>query len=194
MDLLAAKTFVLEKLKNELDNNLFYHCYNHTLDVYKSTLHLAALENIKGRDLIILETAALYHDAGFLTNYNDHEEGSIVFTKKNLPRFGYSDEEIDIIVQLIRSTKLPQNPQTILEKVLCDADLDYLGRDDFFMTASKLHCEWIIKGSSISLKEWFQLQVEFLNKNNYFTDTAKALRSSKKNENLSMIKELFNNN
>jgi len=194
MDFIAAKEFVLNKLKKELNPDLFYHCYSHTIDVYESAKKLAKLENITGNDLIILETAALYHDTGFLTVYKDHEEGSISFTNACLPDFGYSKKEIDIIIKMIQSTKLPQTPKTILEKVLCDADLDYLGRDDFFMIANKLLCEWNLHGIPTTLKKWYCIQVDFLSNNDYFTKSAKSLRKKKKGENLSQILELLEEN
>ena len=194
MDLAGAKEFVLNKLKNELKPDLFYHCYNHTIDVYESCLKLAKLENITGKELIYLETAALYHDTGFLTCYRDHEEGSVAFVNSTLPKFGYTNEEIEIITKMIHSTKLPQTPSTVSEKVLCDADLDYLGRDDFFMIANKLLCEWNSNGIPVTLKKWYHIQVDFLSNNDYFTKSAKSLRKKKKGENLLQILELLEEN
>jgi uncharacterized protein len=194
MDFAAAKEFILNKLKKELKPGLFYHCYNHTIDVYESAMKLAKLENIDDNDLSLLLTAALFHDTGFLTGYKEHEEQSVIVTRKILPEFGYSQNEIDIITRMIQATKLPQNPKNILEKVLCDADLDYLGRDDFFMIANKLLCEWNLNGIPTSLKKWYCIQVDFLSNNEYFTKSAISLRKEKKKENLSQILELLAEN
>ena len=191
MDFLAAKEFVLNKLKNELKPEFFYHCYSHTVDVFESSVKLANAEKVVGRDLDLLKTAALFHDTGFLICYRDHEEQSMIFSRKHLPQFGYTDEEIDIICQMIFCTRLPQSPNTLLEKILCDSDLDYLGRDDFFMIANKLLCEWNLNGIPTSLKKWYHIQIDFLSKNDYFTATAKKTRIEKKNENLSQIIELL---
>jgi len=194
IDFAAAKEFVLNKLKKELRPDLFYHCYNHTIDVYESTLKLAKLEKIEGNNLVLLKTAALYHDTGFLIGYKDHEEQSVVYIREFLPKFGYSKKEIDIIAKMIQATKLPQNPKTITEKILCDADLDYLGRDDFFMIANKLLCEWNINGIPTSLRKWYYIQIDFLSNNDYFTKSAKSLRKEKKKKNLSQILELLAEN
>ena len=35
-------------------------------------------------------------------------------------------------MELREATKIPQTPLTKLEEIICDADLDYLGREDFF--------------------------------------------------------------
>jgi uncharacterized protein len=191
MNLQAAKEFILNKLKTELKQDLYYHCLNHTLDVYESAKKLAALENISDTDLVLLETAALFHDTGFLAGYADHEEQSVKVTKKILPGFGYSESDIEVICRMILSTRLPQQPVTLLEKILCDADLDYLGRDDFFMIANKLLCEWNENGIPITLKKWYNVQVNFLMNNHYFTKSAISLRKEKKRENLSQILELL---
>lgn len=191
MDYVAAKEFVLKKLKDELKPGLYYHCYPHTIDVYESTQKLAKLENITGRELILLETAALFHDTGFLVKYEDHEEQSAAVARKYLPQFGYSSEDIEIICQMILSTKLPQSPQNLLEKIICDADLDYMGRDDFFMIANKLLCEWNVNGIPATLKKWYHIQVDFLSNNNYFTKSARIMRKEKKKKNLSQILELL---
>jgi len=194
IDFTAAKEFILDKLKTGLNPYLYYHCYNHTLDVYHSAIKLAKLEKINKDEMIILETAALFHDSGFLLGYNEHEDGSIKFTRKHLPEFGYSDADIETICSMILATKLPQSPKTILEKILCDADLDYLGRDDFFMIANQLLCEWNINGIPTTLKKWYHIQVDFLSNNDYFTKSAKNLRIEKKKKNLSQIVELLTKN
>jgi len=191
MDYTAAKEFVLKKLKDELKSELYYHCYNHTIDVCESAMKLAKLENVTGKELILLETAALFHDTGFLEKYENHEEQSAAVARKYLPQFGYSSEDIEIICQMILSTKLPQSPQNLLDKIICDADLDYMGRDDFFMTANKLLCEWNVNGISTTLKKWYHIQVDFLSNNNYFTKSAKVMNKEKKKENLSQILELL---
>jgi predicted metal-dependent HD superfamily phosphohydrolase len=194
IDFISAKEFILDKLKTGLNPDLFYHCYNHTLDVYNSAVRLATLEKIDKKDLILLETAALFHDSGFLLGYKDHEDESIEFTKIHLPEFGYTDAEIVTICSMILATKLPQSPKTKLEKILCDADLDYLGRDDFFMIANQLLCEWNVNGIPTTLKKWYHIQVDFLSHNDYFTKSAKNLRVEKKKKNLSQILDLLTKN
>lgn len=191
MDFKAAKEFILNKLKKELKPDLYYHCYNHTTDVYEASKKLAKMEQITEKELILLKTAALFHDSGFLMGYKNHEELSIQFVKERLPEFGYELSDIETICRMIQSTQLPQKPQNLLEKILCDADLDYLGRDDFFMIANKLLCEWNENGMNTSLKKWYHIQVDFLKSNSYFTDSAIILRDEKKSKNLIQIQELL---
>lgn len=191
MNFEAARDFILNKLRTELKSDLYYHCYNHTIDVYEATKRLATMEKIGNYERKLLKTAALYHDSGFLFGYKDHEALSIIFVKEYLPDFDYSQSDIAIICNMIKATQLPQSPKNHLEKILCDADLDYLGRDDFFLIANNLLCEWNEYGMGTSLKRWYHIQVEFLDNNNYFTNSAMLLRNEKKNINLKQIKDLL---
>ncbi|NVN96225.1 MAG: HD domain-containing protein [Bacteroidetes bacterium] len=192
INFLAAKRFILKKLRNELSPKLYYHSVDHTIDVYNATLRLAKTEKINRNDLLLLKTAALFHDAGLIKKYREHEDASIEIAKNTLTEFGYTQADIDIICSLISSTRLPQNPENKIAKILCDADLDHLGRDDFFMIAHKLRYEWGELGYLHStLKEWYQLQIIFLEEHRYFTHSANDLRYNGKIKNLSEIKDFF---
>ena len=103
-----AYSFLIEKLEKELPPYLTYHSAGHTKDVLKAVENLALSENISEYDLSILKTAALFHDAGFLETYSDHEEISCNMARKWLPQFDYDKEDIEKICGLILITKMPQ--------------------------------------------------------------------------------------
>ena len=119
---------ILAQLENGLSNTLYYHGLHHTRDVFNAALKIAANEKLSATEIKLLRIAVLYHDAGFTVSYKNHEERGCKMAKKNLPAFGYTSEEIDMICGMIMATKIPQNPHTLLERIICDADLDYLGR------------------------------------------------------------------
>ena len=191
MDFSGARDFIIKKLVEELDSNLTYHNINHTLDVFQAAGNYAELEKISNHDRSLLETAALFHDSGMLITYNGHEDASIDIAKKYLPDFGYDKDEIDIVSDMIITTKLPQSAKTSLEKIICDADLDYLGREDFFMIAHQLKYEWnILEIRRTTLREWYEVQIQFLENHRFFTKSARQLRDKKKAINLEQVKEL----
>ena len=105
-----------------------------------------------------------------------------------LPDFGYTPEQIEKIRGMIMATKIPQSPKNHLEEIICDADLDYLGRDDFFAIGDKLFAELNMYGIIDSENDWNKLQVTFLEKHNYFTKSAIKNRKAKKEEHLQLIK------
>jgi HD superfamily phosphodiesterase len=191
MDFEGLKEYVLAKLENELSNDLHYHSIDHTLDVMESVSRIAEMENVNGHDQLLLKTGALFHDLGFLETYDEHENASIRMAEKILPQYGYTSDEIKVIAGLIRSTEIPQKPQTHLEKIMADADLDYLGRDDLFLIGQRLQYEWYLHGKVSSLREWHEKQLAFLKTHEFFTDSAKKLRQERKQENILELETLM---
>src|ERR1041385_5974927 len=142
-DYSAAENFILKKLESELPKNLTYHGVHHMFDVLNAALEIAANEGIiNPEDLKLLRVAVLFHDAGFIHVYKGHEEIGCEMAKEFLPKFGFNEEQIKKICGMIKATKLPQEPRTHLERIIADADLDYLGRDDFYPIAKTLFDEW----------------------------------------------------
>jgi len=183
-----AKKFILSKLKKQLPQHLSYHSVGHILDVYESSEYIAAAEGVAGEDLQLLLTAALFHDSGFLYGHKEHEKVSCDIAKETLPQFEYTQEQIEKICGMIQATQIPQQPHNLLEQIICDADLDYLGRDDFFSIGDKLFSELSVYRIITSEKQWNTLQVKFLESHHYFTKTAIKLRKAKKDENLKLVK------
>jgi len=188
MQFKEAKTFIVQKLKKELPRHLSYHSVEHIKDVYRSCKAIGKEEGIRGENMKLLLTAALFHDSGFLIQQKDHEKISCEIARKHLPDFGYTDEQIEVICGMIMATRIPQTPTNKLEEIIADADLDYLGRDDFFTIGNKLFDELSVYGILNTEEEWNRLQVKFLEGHHYFTDTAIRLRKQKKEEHLENIK------
>lgn len=186
-----AYTFFTEKLKRELPSYLTYHTATHTKEVIEAVKHIAQSEELTPPELQILYTAALFHDAGFLETYNNHEEVSCDIARRCLPQFDYSKDEIEKICTLIMATKLPQSPATNLEKILCDADLFYLGTDTYFDTSQKLYAELKAVKLITSSKQWYDLQVNFLQSHRYFTKLSLQESTMKKSMNLEQIKNSY---
>jgi signal transduction histidine kinase/DNA-binding NarL/FixJ family response regulator len=182
---------VLAKLKQGLPSHLYYHGLHHTLDVLEAVERIGRSEEVTDDELQLLKAGALYHDIGFLYDAYNHEIVGGELAVKELPGYGFSAQEIEIIRKMILSTRYPQHPSTKLEQILCDADLDYLGRDDFFTIGSTLFRELIETGRINSEKEWNRLQVNFLSGHRYFTKTARSTREAKKEEHLARVKEVL---
>ncbi len=183
-----VKKFILGKLKKELPKNLTYHSLGHIKDVYKAAENLAMLQKVEGDDLTLLLTAVLFHDSGFLKQQKEHERVGCDIAREYLPEYDYAPEQVEQICGMIMATQIPQTPHNKLEQIICDADLDYLGRDDFFTIGNKLYDELCMYGIINTELEWNKLQVRFLEKHRYFTPVAKKLRKEKKAANLALVK------
>ena len=188
MNFHAAKAFILDKLERELSEQLAYHGIHHTLDVFYTIEELCYLEKVSPYEELLLKTAALFHDSGFTINNKEHEMLGCQIARQHLPAYGYTPTEVDRICGMIMATKIPQDPQNYLEEIMCDADLDYLGRDDFYDIGSTLFEE--LKAYNVLKTEeaWNRLQVNFLEKHAFFTRTNKRRRAPKKQQYLKELK------
>ena len=111
--------------------------------------------------------------------------------RERLPDLDFDQYQIATICDLIMATKVPQNPKTLLEKIICDSDLDYLGRDDFFIISRTLYREFIHYKIVNNELEWLKLQINFLSNHTYFTNTSRLRREEKKLKHLNLIKEQY---
>lgn len=186
-----AEHIITDLLTNRLSPELTYHNLHHTRNVVNAANELARLEGItNSNDLFILLTAAWFHDCGYVNTYDKHEEESCRIAMELLPDAGYNQEQIHIICSLIMKTHVPQMPETLLEKILCDADLDYLGKEEFFKEGSNLFTEWKSRGRVQDEADFNRIQIRFLEKHTYWTSTAQRLREPVKSDHLRKLKEV----
>ena len=191
-DLARAREYILGRLEAELDPNLFYHNLYHTKDdVLPAVERLAAMEGIGEEERLLLRTAALYHDAGHMKQQVDHETISAQIVTEILPSFGYTPGQIQIVVNLILATRMPQAPNNLLEQIICDADLDALGSDDFFLRSYDLRAELAAHGKPHTDEEWYRCQLAFLEGHSYFTPSANHLRQAAKQRHIAILKRLL---
>lgn len=180
--------FMLSKLQHELQQHLSYHSVAHVKDVLNAAIFIAQQEDVGDEDLILIKTAAVFHDSGFLFGAHEHEKKSCDLARQYLPEYGYDTQQIDKICGMIMATKIPQTPLNHLEEILADADLDYLGRDDFFKISNRLYEELAMFDIVNNEDDWNMLQVKFFESHHYFTRTAIRLRAKQKEAHLQIIK------
>ena len=162
-DFEAARQYALNRLQRELSPLVTYHSLAHTRDeVAPAADQFAALEGVIGEDLLLLRTAACYHDIGYVEQHHDHEEGSAHIGAKVLPGFGYSPAQIEVIAGIIRATRLPQEPHTLLEQIMADADLNVLGQADYVPCNAALREELAAFGFAITDAQWYGSQLQFI--------------------------------
>ncbi len=189
-----AERHIMKILEKKLSPKLHYHSIEHTKDVCQAIERLALSEGITDEGLFLLKSAATYHDAGFVESYEKNEPVGARMAAEILPGYGYSPQHIEQIKKLIYVTQIPHNPENHLEEIICDADLDYLGRADFHEIADKLRMELREHGKIDSDRKWDVIQVGFLTNHKYFTETAKQSRDVRKAQNLQEIKDRLERN
>jgi predicted metal-dependent HD superfamily phosphohydrolase len=181
--------FLIEKLENDLSVHLHYHNAEHTKKVIKATETLIKTEAINIEDETLLLTAALFHDAGFLSEpiSLNHEIRSCQIAEEILPQFDYNTTQIEKIKAIIMATKIPQKPNDLLEEIICDADLFYLGTDEYQVNAANLYKEMKYNDEIKNPEDWESVQIGFLKKHQFFTTFAKENLAQPKQIHLSTI-------
>lgn len=163
------KREVMSEMEKNLPLYLKYHSVDHTAGVLTDAMLIATEEGVSESELFKIKIAALLHDTGFMFTYQNHEEASCAYAKVILPKYHISPEDISHICEMIMATKIPQSPKDQCGSILADADLAYLGTDDFSAISSLLFAELKYFNPLLELKAWNKIQIKFLKQHQYFT-------------------------
>lgn len=193
----ALRAHVEKRLRTELPPTLHYHGPRHTLDdVVPAVLRLCQGEGVAPGDRSLVVAAALFHDMGFIESYNGNEPIGARIAAETLPDFGFDQAKVSRVLDLILATEMreidgvwrqvPEND--LLKQILCDADLDNLGRDDFLSVSDSLRSELSEQGKDFSEIGWLTRQVLFVSQQEWFTRTQRADRQAGKDANLAALR------
>ena len=175
---------VTDTLSRDLPVHLTYHSIDHTLYVLDRAIFIAKRSGVSKQNIELLKIAALYHDIGFIKTHVNHEEIGCEIARKYLKAYNFSQEDIATICKLIMATKIPQQVNTLLEKIIADADLEYLGTKHFNSVSEKLYQEMKHYNPSLTRDEWNAIQVKFMKNHNYHTAFCRQYKTHRKLKNL----------
>jgi predicted metal-dependent HD superfamily phosphohydrolase len=183
-DLEGLEREVRRRLEHELPEHLHYHDAAHTLEeVVPTALALAAASGVAGLERDRLHAAALLHDLGFTRSHVEHERVGAELARDILPRFGFDDEDVAVIARLIEATCVREQPRTLSEAIIKDADLDVLGRDDFWQRNDALRRERAALGAHVDEATWLREQARFIREHSYHCQAARSRRDEGKRRN-----------
>ncbi len=182
---------VLDYLEHKLPENLYYHNIKHTIDVTTEVELIGWAEGVSEEDILLLKLAALFHDAGHTISYKDHEYHGTIMAREKLASYDFTQGQIDTVCRLIMATKMPPQPTDVLECIMCDSDLDYLGRTDFIPVSNSLYKELKEHDMVESWEAWNKLQLKFIGKHQYFTKTALQLREVNKKQQMERLEQVI---
>jgi adenylate cyclase len=187
----GLQELILDRMEKELPEYLYYHNIKHTIDVVTEVELIGWAEGVSEEEVLLLKTAALFHDSGHMIAYDDHELHGCRLAREYLPSYNFSDKQIEKVCKLIMATKMPPHPGNLLEKIICDSDLDYLGRSDFIPVSNNLFAELKGQNKINSLDDWNKLQIKFISDHQYFTETAQNLREVNKQKQIERIRRIL---
>lgn len=184
--------YIRDLFREELPNGIKYHDADHTLHPTKGVVaianDIAIAENISEHDRELLITAAYFHDTGYIREYDKNEPIAARMAGRILKLIGYKPNEIEKIQNMILSTDLAVEPKTHLEKILCDADLDHLGRPDFIEFDAKLREGRRNRGVDVSEDEiWYKGTLNLIIHHKFYTESQRKLREVQKQKNIQTL-------
>ena len=183
-----VEEYVFSILTERTPASNVYHSLDHTKDVVASCLEIGAKENLTPDELELIQIAAWFHDIGYVEKAEGHEQISAMYASNFLTENNYPSENIDLVIGCILATKVPQKPKNKLEKILCDSDLNHLGRKLFFERNDKYKIE--IQNNQhriLSEYEWITKTIDFVTRHRFVTDYAINNFSEQKKENLRLL-------
>lgn len=181
---------VIDILSNEIPSYFTYHSVNHTLYVLKMAEYIAWREGLSDSEVQLVRIAAIFHDIGFTNGRENHEEKGCEIARELLGHFNVNEEDIKEICGMIMATKIPQSPKNLLEKVLADADLEYLSTENFKPVSELLYQELSYFNPNLTRDKWRLVQIDFLEKHSYHTDFCKRYKENFKQQHLLKLKGL----
>jgi putative nucleotidyltransferase with HDIG domain len=185
-----VKDHTIKLLSKQLPDNMTYHSINHTLDVVASALEIAEQQKLNDEETEIVHIAAWFHDIGYTQGCENHEQNGAKMAREFLMKMEFSPDKINKVEGCIMATQMPQKPQNMLERVICDADMMHLADHNYFAKADLLHKEIEkTKVCKIPESEWLKMNQDFLDKHCFFTDYAKSNYEAAVKENLKKVRD-----
>lgn len=183
------REYALAYYKTHTNDKLVYHDKGHTEDMVTAAMQIGNHYQLNDRDFFIVQAAAWFHDLGYMVDIAHHEAQSAVLALNFLQKHNASEEDIDAIKSCILATQMPQKPVSLLEKIVCDADLFHLGTDDFFKKDKLLLKEInALYHKDLGKLEWRRKSIQFLEEHHYHTDYCQLLLNSGKEANIQTLK------
>lgn len=179
----TANDWAFNTLCTKWNTRYAYHNLSHTLLVVQAVDIIGRYENCTIKELQLLQVAGWWHDMGFLVHPDKHEQTGCIMVKEKFPGWGFTNEEIELICKMIMATQLPQTPHSLLEKIICDADLFYLGTNLANEFSDKLAQEWFTLGVIQSQEQFISKQNTFIASHTYFTNYGKEILAPVKQQN-----------
>ncbi len=184
---LEAKVF--DAYYQYFDEKFRFHNMNYIHRFLEQIRLLCRAEELDEEDTLICLTTGLVLYSGLSQNYENFENRSVVIARELLPSFHYNDKQIDLISHTLIGTKYPPEPRNILEKIVIDARMEYLGRPDLPSIIKEMYAEAKENGSKLDFSSWKEKQISVLQSFNFYTLASRRLREVQAPEQIMAIEK-----
>ena len=187
----AVRNYVIVFLSENLSDQLSFHNIGHTYEVADAVREIGLQTYLSEEEMLIVQVSAWFHDCGYANTYIGHEDESKKLAMNFLKKFGSDENFIEAVLRCIESTKYPPQPASLLEKVMCDADMYHLTKANYAKYSKAIRQEFeTYLGLVYTNQEWQMKNYQFLTEHQYFTDYGKEILSRFKDVNIQLYQYL----
>lgn len=166
-----------------------FHNLDHTRDVVDAVKEIGMHSSLTEEEMEASLSAAWLHDIGYKEGMKDHERQSVAMAAEVFKRLDTPVGVINMINNAILSTHMPQQPKSMVDKVLCDADLAHLAGPMCANKSAMLRQELEGKGKSFADDEWRMFNLAFMQQHRYHTPYGQAVLEEGKRKNIKRLKK-----
>lgn len=184
-----VENYVVEFFATNFSKDYVFHDLEHTRQVVQAAMEIGQGYQLAEKDMTTLLLAAWFHDLGYSQGPANHEDRSIQYAVAFLEKKDFPAEDLQRVRGCIESTRVPQQPKTLLEQILCDADLSHLGQETYWERTGKVRQEMVfVQGTVMDDREWVDFEINFLQQHRFHTLVAAQLYDEEKQRH---IRQLF---
>ena len=183
------EVYVTDFLANER-GGFFYHNLNHTRKVVSHVEEMANHYQLRESDRFVVVAAGWFHDIGYLNGApSGHEQRGSELLSEFLKSYHIPQQILTASQSCILATVLPQKPTTLLEEIVCDADLYHFGTEELFFQDQLMQKEVEFRiGQCIEERVWLKGIIHLLESHEFHTRYCQELLIESK---LSNLKRLY---
>ena len=184
MQIDRIREYALTIFQEHENSGFLYHNATHTQKVVNAATQIGEYYKLSDEDFFVLLTAAWFHDIGYFDDMAHHEEKSVARARRFLNSEQVEQRLIDRISDCIMATRMPQKPASLVEQILCDADLFHLGTEEFAKNNKVIlkECK-LLYNKYIAKNDWNKKTIQFLKSHHYHTGYAREVLNSGKERN-----------
>jgi predicted metal-dependent HD superfamily phosphohydrolase len=187
-----ARAVAEEVFQNGVFEKRPFHNLEHTRDVVDAVQEIGQQSELTEDEMESATVAAWLHDIGYVHGAKNHEANAADRAKELLNEWGAPHKKQVEVAEAILSTKVPQHPQSIVSKVLCDADLYHLSTKQCEYKSNKLRAEWqLVDNKNMTEEEWLKQNLEFMENHRYHTPYGQTVLQQGKKKNIKKVRKLI---
>jgi predicted metal-dependent HD superfamily phosphohydrolase len=164
-----------------------FHDLEHTVQTVAAARVIGEGFRLSEHDMLMLLLATWFHDTGYTEGPEEHEERSCGYAESFL-RDKISAEDLEIVKNCIRATKVPQKPESLIQQIICDADLSHLGMESYWDRTGKFRQELILARQKVmGEQDWYDFELNFMLNHSYHTAVANELFNKRKAKHIQQL-------